>query len=154
MLAEWFTSLLAWLSWLVGRRTKRAGDIGAGQTVVIVGGGFAGLTLAHYLDSSTAFDVVLYEKRDYFEYTPSMLRVVVDPAHMAVSHLPFERVALGRVKIVQQEVVQLAQGAVRGRGGEWTKYDKLVLAMGSDYPGQRHVERRTATALLQAWRAT
>jgi thioredoxin reductase len=140
VLISWFAAVMSYLSWLFGIRTLRASEIGRGRTVVIVGGGFAGATLAHYLDTTTAFDIILYEKKDYFEFTPSIPRVIVDPPHMASSHIPYSQVSLlqsPRIRMVHEEVVAITDAAVQGRGGEWTKYDKLVLAMGSDYYGTK-----------------
>lgn len=99
----------------------------------------AGVTLAHYLESSTSYRIILIEKRDYFEYTPSMLRVMREPDHMAVSHLRYDDLRMlqrPRVTIVQDEVVAVRQGAVVTKSGDTIAYDKLVLAMGSDYPGE------------------
>jgi NADH dehydrogenase FAD-containing subunit len=141
MLSTLFASLLAWLNWLVGVRTHKASELGRGQTVVIVGAGFGGVTLAHYLESATAFDIVLVDRKEFFEYTPAMLRVMRDPTHMNVSHaryadLPLLQRSGGRIRFVQDEIVEIGQHAVRGRSSpdQWIRFDKLVLAMGSDYP--------------------
>lgn len=144
-LVSWFNLVLSWLACLFGVRTKKAREIGrAGQTVVIVGGGFAGLTLAHYLEATTQFDVVLYDRKDYFEFTPSMLRCIVEPAHWqktAVRYADLPMLQSPRIQLRCEEVVQLTDQAVQGKDGEWCKYDKLVLAMGSDYYGTRRTSR-------------
>lgn len=111
----------------------------------------AGVTLAHYLESSTAYHIILIEKRDYFEYTPSMLRVMREPEHMAISHLRYADLRLlqrPRVTIVQDEVVAVREGAVVTKSGNTIAYNKLVLAMGSDYPGQE-THKRTVSQLTR-----
>lgn len=69
-----------------------------------------------------------------------MLRVMREPEHMAVSHLRYDDLRMlqrPRVTIVQDEVVAVRQGAVVTKSGDTIAYDKLVLAMGSDYPGEK-----------------
>jgi hypothetical protein len=90
------------------------------------------------LASHSSSSILLYEKRDYFEYTPAMLRVIRDPKHMKHSHISFSEMGLikhPRIKVIHEEVVQITARAVLSKGGEWQPYDKLVLAMGSDYGG-------------------
>ncbi|KAJ1471252.1 hypothetical protein T484DRAFT_1844879 [Baffinella frigidus] len=49
----------------------------ARQRVVIVGGSFAGLAVARNLRKD--FDVTIIDRKDYFEYTPGVLRLLVRP---------------------------------------------------------------------------
>ena len=56
---------------LASKRDKRR--------VVIVGGGFAGRTARRLLQRD--FEVVLLDGKGYFEYTPSILRCLVEPSH-------------------------------------------------------------------------
>jgi len=134
--AQLLGRLLAWFHWLVGQRSQPPNQLGKDQIIVIVGAGFGGLTLTHYLESSTSATIILYDCKDYFEYTPSMLRVLIHPSHMSHSHLRLSDVALiksPRVIIRTVKVDAITDKAVRGSDGEWQRYDKLVLAMGSDY---------------------
>src|SRR3989338_3106921 len=50
------------------------------KRVVIIGGGFAGSTAARKLEND--FDVTLIDAKDYFEFTPSVLRTLVEPKHI------------------------------------------------------------------------
>lgn len=59
------------------------------QHVVIVGGGFAGRTALRELRSE--FEVTLIETKEYFEYTPSILRCLVEPDHARKIVLPQPR---------------------------------------------------------------
>jgi hypothetical protein len=54
------------------------------REVVIVGGGFAGAYVAKALEDS--FRVTLVDNKDYFEFTPSVLRTIVEPNHG--THVP------------------------------------------------------------------
>ena len=47
--------------------------------VAVLGGGFAGLTAARTLAKDRQIEVLLIDQRDYFEYTPGILRAWVDP---------------------------------------------------------------------------
>jgi NADH dehydrogenase FAD-containing subunit len=137
---------LAWLAYLLGVRTKKSSSLGRGQTVVIVGGGFAGVTLAHYLETTTQFQVVLFDRKEYFEFTPSMLRNMVEPSHWkrtSVRYADMPMLQSPRIRLVLEEVVTLTDKAVQAKSGEWCKYDKLVLAMGSDYYGEWHADNGT-----------
>ena len=141
LLAHLFSMFIAWCSWLFGFRHLKPNEIGNNKTVVIVGGGFGGLSLANYLYTSTKFNVILYDKKEYFEYTPSMLRVIARPSHMSRSHsryadLPLFDQSDRRVRFVQDEVNQINDNTIRTKSGDVVKFHKLVLAMGSDYFGQ------------------
>ena len=50
------------------------------KKVVIVGGGFAGSHVAKSLEKY--FDVFLIDTKDYFEFTPGVLRAIVEPLHI------------------------------------------------------------------------
>ena len=47
------------------------------KNVVIIGGGFAGSVCAKKLEQD--FKVTLVDTEDYFEFTPSILRLAVSP---------------------------------------------------------------------------
>lgn len=50
-------------------------------TVLIVGGGFAGRAACNYLRSKTPeTTLILVDDKPYFEFTPSVLRCIVQPA--------------------------------------------------------------------------
>ena len=48
--------------------------------VAVLGGGFAGLTAARELSKDRDIEVLLVDQREYFEYTPGILRAWVDPS--------------------------------------------------------------------------
>ena len=58
---------------------------GAGRRmhVVVIGGGFAGITVAHGLEKSRAVDITLVDTKDYFEVcTPPSLPQSTTHTHM------------------------------------------------------------------------
>ena len=147
------------------RQRGRAAVAAAPQShhVLVVGGSFAGLSCCARLlsavgaDSAQSVRVTLVEPRDYFEYTPGILRALVRPAHYGQLVTPSSGLGLAtdprfthrRAVVtdidVQRRRVRLAAGAsspaAAERGGEekeeqeelWLPYDFAVLATGSSY---------------------
>src|SRR5687767_11071478 len=100
------------------------------KKVVVIGGGFAGANVAKKLNGKC--DLTLIDTEDYFEYTPGILRVLVEPEHyhkLHVKHkeyLPNTKVVVGHVKKIENNKVVLI-------GGKKINYDYLVIASGSHY---------------------
>jgi NADH dehydrogenase FAD-containing subunit len=105
------------------------------KRVVIVGGGFAGTVVAQKLERD--FDVVVIDNKDYFEFTPSILRTIVEPSHMKkvqVLHSHY----LHRAKIIHKQALlvtpqHVIAGDMRGVDEEKIPYDFLVVSTGSYY---------------------
>lgn len=109
------------------------------------------MTLASYLQDRTSYRIILIEKKKYFEYTPSMLHVLVNPSHMSVTHLPYTQAELldkNRVTIIHEEVVQITDQAIATKQGSKFNYDKLVLAMGADYAD--HIKPQNGEETIEA----
>jgi NADH dehydrogenase len=106
--------------------------------VIVVGGGFGGVTLAQYLEKkvSPGVEIVLISSDNYFVFTPMLAEVVgrsLSPLHMSV----VGRQMVRRTTWLTAEVtdIDLQTRAVHyvGEGGENESltYDHLVLACGS-----------------------
>jgi len=99
------------------------------KKVVIIGGGFAGSHVAKHLDKH--FDVTLVDTKDYFEFTPGILRTIVEPSHirkLQVLHshyLMWARVLVGKVKEIGRNYILV--------GGRKVRFHYLVIASGSSY---------------------
>lgn len=83
------------------------------REVVIVGGGFAGAYVAKALED--CFRVTLVDNKDYFEFTPSVLRTIVEPNHgthmcPAPSALTLASCSLATLSIASQLHPDTAQG--------------------------------------------
>lgn len=91
-----------------GSTTTSVGEdcewMGSRKRVVIVGGGFAGRSARRALRGD--FEVVLIDAKGYFEYTPSMLRCLVEPRHCrkVVLEHPRDTVVGKVVRVKQGEV--------------------------------------------------
>ncbi len=100
------------------------------KKVVIIGGGFAGSTAAIELQNEC--DVTLIDTEDFFEYTPSILRTIVEPDYYNKinskhsSYLSNARIIVGHVKSLNENFVTL-------RNGRKINFDYLLIASGSNY---------------------
>jgi NADH:ubiquinone reductase (H+-translocating) len=120
--------------------------------VVIVGGGFAGVSAAQRFERlavrGAPVDVTVISDSNSLLFTPMLAEVAssaLEPAHIsapvraAVAHTRFRYGAVHRV--------DTARRAVLVAPGEWVPYDHLVLAVGSvpHFPGLPGVERHART---------
>ncbi len=99
------------------------------KKVVVIGGGFAGSDAAKKLEKD--FDVTLIDITDYFEFSPGVLRTIVEPEHIKeiqVLHTSY----LKRAKVVTGEVSEVARKYVK-LNSKKILYDYLVICSGSTY---------------------
>ena len=99
------------------------------KKVVVIGGGFAGSKIAKSLEKD--FEVTLIDTKDYFEYTPAVLRAIVQPEYirkiqvMHTHYLKRAAVITGAAKSISESDVSVKK--------EKIKFDYLVIASGSKY---------------------
>jgi NADH dehydrogenase FAD-containing subunit len=127
-------------------------------TVVVVGGGYGGITAAKALDETS--DVVLVEPKDAFMHNIAALRALVDPSWLPKIFFPYAGL-LTNGRVVRDRAVVVDPHRVVTASGEEIPADYVVLATGSRYPfpaktdlvdthrAQEQV-RRTHDALAQA----
>ncbi len=99
------------------------------KRVVVIGGGFAGSLAAKKLENW--FKVVLIDSKDYFEYTPGILRVITEPfraGKLQVKHKDY----LKKTKIIVRKVKSADRNFVVVRGRK-ISFDYLVICSGSRY---------------------
>ena len=106
--------------------------------VVIIGGGFAGTEVAKQLEG--LLSVTLIDTKDYFEFTPSVLRAVVEPKKLKTIQVPHSSFLHKDITLLQGEVtkVETTDSSVtytsKGSQVEETlSYDYLVITSGSRY---------------------
>ncbi len=100
-------------------------------TVVVVGGGYAGINVAKALDE--AADVVLVEPRDTFVHNVAALRALVDPSWLPRIYLSYDGL-LEHGRVVRERAAKVHAGQVELASGEEIRADYIVLATGSEYP--------------------
>jgi len=108
------------------------------RRVIIVGGGFGGVTLAQYLERKvpSGVEVVLISSENHFVFTPMLAEVVghsISPLHMAVAGRQMVRHTTWLTAQVTDIDLQTHLVRYVGEGGERASltYDHLVLACGS-----------------------
>ncbi|MBT3407452.1 FAD-dependent oxidoreductase [Candidatus Woesearchaeota archaeon] len=99
------------------------------KTIIIIGGGFAGAKCAK--DLQNKFNVILIDNKNYFEFTPSVLRVLVHPEHankiesLHKNYLKKAEIIIENVKEIDKEYVYLKNKKI--------KFDYLIITSGSQY---------------------
>jgi len=104
-----------------GKNTKR---------VIIVGGGYAGSSLARGLDRHV--DVVLVEPRDHFFHNVAAMRAIVDPKLFDRIAIPYDRL-LKRGKVLRDRATAISDRSVTLASGQTLEADAVVVATGSTY---------------------
>jgi NADH dehydrogenase FAD-containing subunit len=99
--------------------------------VVVVGGGYGGITVAKALDESA--DVVLVDAKDSFFHNIAALRALVDPSWLERIFFPYERL-LERGRFVHGRAIGVDGEGVTLATGETLPADYTVIATGSAYP--------------------
>lgn len=105
------------------------------RRVVIVGGGFAGLTVARKLAKNKAFQIVLFDKNNYHQFQPLFYQVAMAGLEPSSIVFPFRKVFQGQKNVFVRMAKVLG---VRPESHEIDteigalRYDYLVLAMGAD----------------------
>ena len=99
------------------------------KKIVIIGGGFAGAYCAKKLEDD--FDVTLIDAKDYFEFTPAILRTIVEPKHIKKIQV-LHRHYLHKAHIIQDEAQEVTDTHVL-TAKENIPFDYLIVCSGSTY---------------------
>lgn len=103
--------------------------------VIIVGGGFAGLTLARRLNNKPGFEVTLLDRFNYHQFQPLFYQVATAGLDASNISFPLRKVFHGsrnvHIRIGELQEVMPARNRIRTNIGEM-EYDILVLAIGAD----------------------
>ena len=99
--------------------------------VVVVGGGYGGVTAATALDEVA--DVVLVEPKDAFQHNVAALRALVQPDLLPQIFLPYSRL-LVRGTVVRDRAVAIHDDGVLLASGRRLDAAFVVVATGSTYP--------------------
>lgn len=99
------------------------------KKLIIIGGGFAGSYLAKKLEND--FSVYLIDNKDYFEFTPGILRTIIEPEHakkiqqLHKNYLKKAKICIGNVSEIGDDFVVWNKNKL--------KFDYLAICSGSTY---------------------
>ncbi len=99
------------------------------KNVVIIGGGFAGSACAKKLERD--FKVTLVDTKDYFEFTPSILRLAVSPEEIKTIRIPHQNY-LPHTTVVSEKALKIDHSSIITSTGKHS-YDYLIIASGAKY---------------------
>lgn len=101
------------------------------SSVVVIGGGYGGITLARALDEQA--HVTLVEPKDAFVHNVASLRALVEPTWLPRIFLPYDQL-LAHGTVVRDRAVHVDADQIVLASGQHLKPDFIVLATGSTYP--------------------
>lgn len=102
------------------------------MNVVILGGGFCGTFVAKYLESNKQIKTTLIDKKEFFEYSPGLHKVITKPSLLESFRIPFDPL-LPHTTIVTDTIRSVTPETVKTKNDE-ISYDHLVVCTGIDYP--------------------
>lgn len=100
--------------------------------VVVAGGGFCGSMVAKRLDSRPDIDVTLIDEKEYFEYYPSLPKLITDPDYHTDIIKKYSHF-LDNTQIIKAKIVKFTHQYVYTNGGKFD-FDTLVISIGAKYP--------------------
>lgn len=100
--------------------------------VVILGGGFCGSWVTKKLDNHKDLEVVLIDAKEYFEYTPSIWKLLTDSSYQNRIMVPHGHY-LKRARVITDPLVKVTPTVVETKN-ETIVFDYLVISTGIDYP--------------------
>ncbi|MDP3986864.1 MAG: FAD-dependent oxidoreductase [Nanoarchaeota archaeon] len=100
------------------------------KKLIVIGGGFAGAKIAKKLEGK--FDLTLIDEKDFFEFTPGILRSIVKPSHLKrieSKHKDY----LKNSEVIVDSVIKISKEKVVLKDKGEKEFDYLVIASGSKY---------------------
>jgi NADH dehydrogenase FAD-containing subunit len=100
--------------------------------VIIVGGGFCGALVAKKLEKFKNISTTLIDKKTYFEYQPSLPKVIYKPSYILKirkqysSFLKNTNIIVEQIKKVSKNYIETTKSKI--------SYDILVVSTGIEYP--------------------
>ncbi|WP_455368267.1 NAD(P)/FAD-dependent oxidoreductase [[Eubacterium] cellulosolvens] len=100
--------------------------------LIIIGGGFCGAIIAKKFDKRRDVDVILIDKKSYYEYTPSIHKLISNRKYLDKITIPLEKI-VKQGKVIISPLTNLTDQYVETKN-EKIPYDYLVISTGIDYP--------------------
>lgn len=96
--------------------------------IAIIGGGFCGVETAKRL---RGHKVILFDNKDYFEFTPSVHKLITNPNYDKKIRIPYGKFL--KAKIVKDKIKSITSSSVITESGSHG-FDYLVICSGSETP--------------------
>ncbi len=100
--------------------------------VAILGGGFCGSMVAKRLDRKKDLEVFLIDEKEYFEYYPSLPKLITDPEYHEKIIKRYSQF-LDNAEIISERVVTITPEYF-STDERRSEFDILVVALGARYP--------------------
>src|SRR5262245_28107929 len=123
---------------------------GPEPTVLVIGGGYGGVTVAKALDESAR--VILVEPKDKFQHNVAALRALVDPSWAPRTFLPYDHL-LRRGTVLHDRAIEVDRHGAVLASGQRVDADYIVLATGSTYPFPAKTDRSLAADSIAHYHA-
>lgn len=101
--------------------------------VVVLGGGFVGTVVAAQLQGHKGVHVTVIDKKTYFEYIPSSVRVVVDPVHKKTIQVDYKKFLGDKAHFINATAIRVEPRHVVLQSESIISFDFLVIGTGSSY---------------------
>jgi len=110
------------------------------RRVLVIGGGFAGFVVARHMRHH--YKVTLIDAKEYFEYTPGILRAFVHPDHLGPLTFMYQPVLewkmgvkfiWGEVKSLDGEKREVTYTPMENKQDETIGYDYCIIAAGCNF---------------------
>jgi NADH dehydrogenase FAD-containing subunit len=103
------------------------------KNVIILGGGYCGAAVVSHLRDCSKFNVILIDRKPFFECTPSIIQALADPGKWVPKiTLPYEKMMGQNGKFIQGSVHNVKGDHVEINGIS-IPFNYLVLCTGSTY---------------------
>lgn len=101
--------------------------------VIIIGGGFCGSKTAKILEKQKNIDLTLIDKKNYFEYYPSLPKTIKNNSNISKIK-KYYKDFLKKSNIIIDEVIEVNKKYVITRKQKKHYFDLLVISSGIEYP--------------------
>jgi len=103
------------------------------KKVVVLGGGYAGVSAAKALNSSSDVSLTLIDRHSFQVYTSSLYEAATEEISRETVIIPFREIFNKRVDLIQDEIVKVDKTSqtVYLKNNQSVQYDFLVVALGA-----------------------
>ena len=104
------------------------------KKIIILGGGFAGLSCLRHLD--TNMDIILVDQNNYHQFQPLLYQVAIGELEPSSIVFPYRNMLQNQenIRFIQSELADLQadKQQITLKNGLTLEYDELIFALGTD----------------------